>query len=219
MKKIILLFVVPLFFIISCKLDYEIYTNTNEISEIVNILFPRIIELENVLIKKQPTSSTCGITTVTIMSNYFNSTNHEASDLIKKYNVNSSRGSSRDDILRWLRGELPEKNIEYKSNGTSVEMIMNIHNLLNNNIPVPISFGSLNPYNKPFYDFHASVVYGINLDNETITIANTYGYIEKLTLIEFLNAMSFTEIDKYPLFQQTALLRNNMEKNGYFLIN
>jgi hypothetical protein len=217
MKKINLFFAVSLFSVFSCTLDSDIYTNTNEISDTIGSLQPRVILLNNVSVKKQPDSSTCGITSVTIMSNYFNNTDYEVKDLIKRRNANG--GASFDDMKKWLQLEMPEKNVVLKSKVSNEEMLRNIHASLDNNNPVLISFGAPNPYNKPFYDFHASVVYGINLDKEKITIANAYGFIEEISLVIFLNRMSFTEIDKYPLIQQTVLMRNEMDKNVYFLVN
>ena len=216
MKKIILLFIVSLIFNISCKMDSEIYTDTYEISEIINSLSPRVIEINNVSVKSHSEDGYCGISSVTIMSNFYNNTNYEVNDLIKRRNAN--KGASYEDTKKWLQLELPGKNIVFESNVKNGDMIRNIHNSLNNNNPVLISFGAQNPFNKPFYDFHASVVYGIDLDNKTITIANTYGYIEKTSLVDFLNRMSFTEIDKYPLIQQVVLMRNGMDKNSYFLV-
>jgi hypothetical protein len=198
-------------------LDSDIYTNTSDVSGTIGSLQPRVILLNNVSIRKQPDSSTCGITSVTIMSNYFNKTDYEVSDLIKKHNANG--GASFDDIKKWLQLELPDKNIVFKSKTTNEEMIRNIHTSLHKNNPVLISFGAPNPFNKPFYDFHASVVYGINLDIEIITIANAYGYVEEISLVDFLNRMSFAEADKYPLIQQSVLIGNGMDKNTYFLVN
>jgi len=216
-KKIILIFAILFLAIISCTLDSGIYTNTDEISDIIISLHPKVILLNNILVKAQPEDGYCGIASVTIMSNYFNYTNYEANDLIKR--LNAKKGASNDDLRNWLQLEMPDKNIVFKSNMANKDMISNIHASLNNNNPVLICFGAPNPYNKPFYDFHASVAYGINLDKETVTIANAYGHIEEISLVGFMNRMSYTEIDKYALFQQYALLRNLMDKNCYFLIN
>jgi len=83
-----------------------------------------------------------------------------------------------------------------------------------------IFFGAYNPFNEPHYDFHASPVTGINLDSETITIANVYGFSEEISLVDFLNRMSFAETRKYPLIQQFILVMTNlMDRNVYFLID
>jgi len=218
MKKLYLLFIIPVLLMYTCKSDAKIYTNINEINNTTESLQPKIIKLNNIIIKTQPNSKTCGITSVTIISNYFNNTNYEVNDLIKKYNVNISKGSYNNDIKKWLQGEIPNKKFEIKLNGTNDTMIENIHSSLDNNNPVLIIFGAPNPYNKPFYDYHASVVFGIDLENEIITIANAYGYIEELSLIEFFNRMSLTEIDKYTLFHKFLITMNQMDINTYFLL-
>jgi len=218
MKKIYILFIISEIFMYSCKLDEKIYTNTNEINNIIESLQPKVIKLNNIILKTQPNSKTCGITSVTIISNYFNNTNYEVNDLIKKYNVNISKGSYNNDIKKWLQGEIPDKNIEINLNDANDVMIKNIHTSLNNNNPVLINFGALNPYNKPFYDYHASVIFGIDLDKGIITIANAYGYIEELSLVEFLNRMSLTEVDKYTFFHKLLIKMKRMDINTYFLI-
>jgi len=202
--------------IASCTLD-GVYTNTDELSDAIKTLQPRVVVLNDISIKTQPDAYTCGITSVAVMSNYFNGTDYEATDLISKYNA--SNGSTVDDMKKWLQGELPGKIIVYESNGTNEDMIRNIHASLYNNNPVVILFGSPNPYNEPYYDFHGSVVYGINLDSQTIIIANSYGYREETSLADFLNRMLYTELEKYPSVQQFQIRRNRMDRNAYFLIN
>jgi len=216
-KGILFLVICMLMGITACEKLDEVYTNTDELSDIIETLQPRVIELDNIKIKAQPYNGVCGITSVTVVSNYFNNTDYEANDLIQKYNATSG-GSNNDDMKKWLQGEMPEKKIVNKSNETNKDMIRDIHTSLYDNNPIVVSFGAPNPYNEPYYDFHSSVVFGINLDNETIIIANSYGYREEISLVDFLNRMSFTEIEKYPTVQQFSLKRNRMDKNDYFLI-
>ena len=216
-KGILFLVICMLIGITACEKLDEVYTNTDELSDVIETLQPKIIELDNIKIKAQPYNGVCGITSVTVVSNYFNNTDYEANDLIKKYNVTSG-GSSNDDMKKWLQREMPEKIFVHKSNGTNKEMISDIHASLYDNNPIVVSFGAPSPYNEPYYDFHSSVVFGINLDNETIIIANSYGYREEISFVDFLNRMSFAEIDKYPSVQQFSLIRNRMDKNDYFLI-
>jgi hypothetical protein len=193
----------------------DVYTNTAEIHNTINGLQSRIIELDNIFVLKQPNSTSCGITTIAIASNYFNNTNYSVNDYVEKYTTGSSSGG---DMKDWLQREMPERSILYKENVTAEEMIRDIHASLDNKNPVVIMFGAVNIYNEPYYDFHASLVYGINLDDETITIANAYGYIEEISLVDFLNRMSYTETSKYP-FMQKISIRFFQSKNAYFLIS
>ena len=193
--------------------NVEVYTSTGSISASIETLQPEIIELNHISVKKQPDAVTCGITAVTVMSNYYNNTDYEANDLIAKHN---SKGNTDGPEL--LRRELPGRNITFKSNGLNDEMIGDIHASLKSNNPVMVYFGAPNPYNEPFYDSHGSVVYGLNLDIETITIANSYGYREEISLVAFLNRMSYTERDKYTAAQRFLWKFIGVPKNQYIMV-
>ena len=228
MKKIRKFVILPLLFILLAALAFslifvimrgniEIYRDTDSISDAVQSLRPSVILLENVSAIPQPDGLSCGITTVTMMSNYYHHADLEATALIERYDT---KGNSYDDMISALREEIPGRAVTLRTNATDEEMIRDIHASLNGSDPVMISFGSRNPYNEPYYDFHASVVYGMDLERETITIANAYGYSEEVSLVDFLNRMSYTETKKYPLFQQFVLVLTNMQnKNTYFLVD
>jgi len=191
-----------------------IFINTNEFA--IESLQPRVINLDKVSVKSHPVDGYCGISTVTVMSNFYNNTDYEPADMITKYNT---KGTSGNDMMMCLEGELPGKTITYKSNGSKEELLRDIHASLHSNNPVIITFGAPNPFNQPYYDFHGSVVYGIDLDNQTITIANVYGYIEEISFADFLNRMSYTEIENYPLIQQFVLVLTKwQDRNAYILV-
>ena len=218
MKKFLLLIIVPallafLLIIILLPANVEIYANTDEISGVVSSLQPRAIELDGITIKAQPDSTTCGITTVAVISNYYNDTDFEANDLVAKH---GSKGTS--DMAELLGKELPGKTIASKSNVTNEEMIRDIHASLKNNNPVAIYFGAPNPFNEPYYDSHGSVVCGIDLENESITIGNSYGYREEISLVDFLNRMSYAERDRYTSAQRFVWKFTQVNKNQYFLV-
>jgi hypothetical protein len=207
-----------IFGLFSCA-NPTVYKNIDELQITLDALYPKKVELTGMKIEKQPTSSTCGITAVTVVSNYINKKNNTVNNLIEKYNVNTSKGSSTSDIKNWLSSENSDKAIKYKSNESNEIMISAIFDSLKNNIPVLAFLGSLNEYDIPNYDFHASVVYGIDITNQTIKIANSYGYSEETTLVDFINRMSFTEVDKYPSSQQFIIKMGMIDKNMYYLVN
>ena len=220
-RKILLRIVLPLllaivigfcvFVWVALSADDAIYTNTDTISDAIGSLQPRVIILDAIEVKTQPTATTCGITAVAVMSNYFNHTDYEALDLMEKY--------STRDVSDWLQGELEGRTTVFHANGSNDAMIRDIHASLCDGKPVLIYFGAPNPYNAPYYDFHGSVVYGMNLDSETILIANVYGYCEELSLVDFLNQMAFAETRKYPFIQRFVLkCTKSMDKNMYYLV-
>ncbi len=59
---------------------------------------------------------------------------------------------------------------------------------------------------------------GINLEEKQVDIANVYGYEERIPIIDFLNRMSYSEIDKYPLMQRIIIKLELIDTNSVFLI-
>ena len=215
-KNILLITVLllVLFFIyVLLPVNIEVYMNDDSLSSAIGSLHPRRIELNGISIKEQPDSTTCGITTVTVISNYFNCTAYEVNDLLNKYN---SKGTT--DTAELLQLELSEREVNFISNVTNDKMIRDIHASLNRGNPVVVYFGAPNPYNKPFYDSHASVIYGINLDSKTITIANSYGFSEEISLVDFLNRMSYAERNKYTFAQRFLWKFFTVNKNMYIIV-
>lgn len=82
---------------------------------------------------------------------------------------------TNEKFISLLTEELPGYKVTYQYGQSDVELIKAIHMQLKNGIPVPVFFGAENPYNKPYKDFHASVVTGMDLEKKTIGILNVYG--------------------------------------------
>lgn len=197
----------------------EPYTSTDLISYTLSGLSPSNVEISNVQILTQPNSNTCGITAVTVMSNFFNNSNYTIEEVMQRNNVSLNQSTSQSDILTWLKKEIPEKTIKYHKNEDVNLMITEIHASLSDNNPIIIFFGSPNPYNSPMYDFHASTIYGINSIDETILISNSYGYEETISIVDFLNRMSFAELDKYPSTQKNIIKWGLIDKNMLFIVS
>jgi len=96
----------------------KVYTNTDEISNVISTLQPRIIELDNISVIAQPDSLSCGIATVATVSNYFNNTNYDINHFTEKYSTGSSSGNN---MTEWLQQEMPGRTILYKTNVTADE--------------------------------------------------------------------------------------------------
>lgn len=203
--------------LLSCS-AVEPFLSLDGIEGSIDDLSPRRIAIDAVRVLTQPDSGTCGITTVAVMSNFFNDADLTVSDLMAKYGVVSGQSTDQEALRAWLAAELPGYSIEYRHDDESAALLGEIHASLALNRPVAIFFGSPNPYNAPYYDFHASTVTGIDLDLRTITIANSYGYMETMTLLDFLNRMAFTELDKYPQAQRFAIGWGLIPTNMIFLV-
>jgi hypothetical protein len=198
--------------------NIEPFTDLTHLSGDISKFEPRVVDIDGVKIYKQPDKTTCGIATISTIASYSRGEELPPEKLIGKYDLQENGGMDYEQFLKYLSLELPEYEIEYINGLDDFELIKTIHEQLERNIPLPVFFGSLNPYNEPFYNFHASVVTGIDLEKKQINIANVYGYEEQIHLVEFLNRMSYRETEKYPFIQRIIIKMGLIDTNSVFLI-
>lgn len=94
------------------------------------------------------------------------------------------------------------------------DLIKKVYESLSRGIPVPFEWAAL--YGKE-WTLHYSLVIGIDIPNDTVTVANPYGYIERLSLKEFLDRTSFEAFKKMPSFFQLGFAFGVFEKNTIFI--
>lgn len=181
-------------------------------------LTPENIELSGVDTIQQPTKTTCGITAVTIVSNFCNAQSSTVEELISRNNVDPSQGTSTELLIQLLEFELPGRSIDYFHGEATSTLLSRIHTSLDAGNPLVAIMGAPNPYNKPLYDFHTVVIYGIDLERQVLLISNPYGYTEELSFIDFINRMSFSELGKYPIIQQLIIQNKLIDRNMLFVI-
>jgi len=215
--SLLLLIIIVFGTLITCK-HIEPVGDLRHLSGDIDTLEPGVVFIEGLEIYTQPDDLTCGIATLSTVVSYLTEEEIFPEDLASKYNIPEKGGMNYDQFLNYLSLELPEYEIKYSSGLNDFELIKAVHHQLTDGMPVPVFFGSPNPYNKPFYDFHASVVTGINLEEGQVDIANVYGYKERISIVDFLNRMSYREIDKYPFMQKIIIKLELVDTNSIFLI-
>jgi hypothetical protein len=194
MKSRIILALLPVV-IISCA---SLALSRNDIDKAKKTLSPQVLYLENIRIVKQPSQNSCGISTFTNVCNYLKAEDGTIDHYIEKYSWSLEVGVGPETLVRLLEKELPDYTANFYSEISNVRVLSLIHASLNQGIPVIVLFGSPNIFDPPYYDFHFSTIYGLDLPNETITISNAYGFIETITLMEFQKRMIFSDKSLYP---------------------
>ena len=189
--------------------------STEQLIEQLQALNPRVVSVEGVPIYEQPDAYTCGITTVSAVASYLRQEDVPPASLIEKYGIKG--GMNEYKFYEILAKELRGFQVRFMNDLSDTELINAVHESLKNGFPVPVFLGSANPYNKPFNDFHASVVTGMNLNTLQVQIANVYGYEEQISLNEFLNRMAYRG-PNYPLVQKVVLRLGLMPENLIFQI-
>ena len=97
---------------------------------------------------------------------------------------------------------------------TDSELLKAVYDSLANGVPVPIEWAA--KYGDE-WTLHYSLVTGIDIPNDKVIVANPYGYVEEITLEEFLDRTSFDAYTNMPLFLKLGFAFNIFEKNTVFI--
>ena len=95
------------------------------------------------------------------------------------------------------------------------ELIDTVYNNLSKGIPVPFEWAAL--YGDE-WTLHYSLIVGIDIPGDKVTIANPYGYYEELSLSELLDRTSFEAFEDMPWFLKMGFAVGIFEKNTVFTV-
>ena len=93
------------------------------------------------------------------------------------------------------------------------ELLKEIYNSLKKGNPVVIEWAA--KYEEK-WTLHFSVVSGLDINYDKVTIYNPYGYIEEICLDEFISRISFSAYQKMPLFLKFGFALGAFRKNTIF---
>lgn len=96
----------------------------------------------------------------------------------------------------------------------NTELIDKVYDCLQNGVPVPFEWAA--KYNNE-WSLHYSLIIGMDIPNDKVTVANPYGYIETLSIKELLDRTSFKAFHNMPFFYQLAFAFGIFEKNTIFI--
>ena len=167
------------------------------------------IEIEGIELVKQHIS--CGYATIEMLSTYYG---HKVSEdaLSEKNNGGISTSSSKGflkEVNRSIDGIKYVKNSYLKED----ELLKRIYISLSNHHPVAIEWAA--KYEEE-WTLHFSLVSGIDIANDKVIVYNPYGYIESITVDEFLDRTSFKAFKNMPLFLNFGFAFGAFEKNTIF---
>lgn len=97
----------------------------------------------------------------------------------------------------------------------SSEMLSCIYQSLSNGVPVPFEWAAKQ---DDTWTLHYSIVIGMDVENDVMKVANPYGYIEEITLKEFVQRTSFEAYEDMSLFLKYGFALGIFEKNAIFIM-
>ncbi|MBD5119023.1 MAG: hypothetical protein HDT37_07930 [Clostridiales bacterium] len=156
-------------------------------------------------------SISCGYAAIEMFS-MWNGGNITEENLYNEYGkVVTSTGKSFCSEFNKQFPEYETQMFKYLKNS---ELIAKVYESLSQGIPVPFEWAAL--YENE-WTLHYSIVIGMDIPNDTVTVANPYGYLEKISLEDFLNRTSFEAFEDMPFFYKLGFAFGVFEKNTIFI--
>ena len=114
-----------------------------------------------------------------------------------------------------MNKRFPAYTTTMRSNLTNTELLDTVFVCLSEGKPVPVEWAAL--YGDD-WTLHYSLIVGMDIPNNTVTVANPYGYMEEVSVAEFLERTSFEAYEHMPLFLKLGFAFGFFEKNTVFTV-
>ena len=166
------------------------------------------VEITGLELVKQHIS--CGYASIEMISTYYGSPVTE--DELDARNKAISTAST-DGFLKEINKSIPSKSFVKRTYLKNNVLLKEIHDSLKKNNPVAIEWAA--KYENE-WTLHFSVVSGLDLENDNVTVYNPYGYIENVTTKEFISRTTFNAYKNMPLFLNFGFAFGAFHKNTIF---
>ena len=118
-------------------------------------------------------------------------------------------------FCREMNRQFPEYTTEMHRYLTDTELLKQAYDSLSRGIPVPFEWAAL--YGD-VWTLHYSLIIGMDIPNDRITVANPYGYYEELSAEEFLERTRFDAFENMSVFLKLGFAFGIFEKNTVFYV-
>ena len=166
------------------------------------------VEISHIELVEQHVS--CGYATIEMISSFYG--NKVTEDELDARNPSVSTSSS-NGLLKEINKCIPTKTFEMHSYLKNDDLLKEIHDSIKNDNPVAIEWAA--KYEGE-WTLHFSVISGLDLTSDNVTILNPYGYIENITVDEFIDRASFNAYKNIPLFLNFGFAFGAFDKNTIF---
>ena len=122
--------------------------------------------------------------------------------------------STGKSFEREMNRQFPEYKTTMYKYQTDSELIKRAYMSLKNGIPVPFEWAAR--YDDT-WTLHYSLLIGMDIPGDKVTVLNPYGYTEELKLNDFLRRTSYDAYEDLPLFLEMGFAFGFFEKNTIFI--
>ena len=176
-----------------------------------NATYSQKVEVEGINLVKQHIS--CGYATIEMMSEFYGEKITE-DDLDKKNNGGVSTSSTKG-FYNEINDSIKNKEFVSRTYLDNDVLLKEIHGSLEKNNPVAIEWAA--KYEEE-WTLHFSVVTGLDICSNQVTVYNPYGYIENLSVSDFLERTTFEAFESIPLFLNFGFAYGAFHKNAIFYL-
>ena len=155
----------------------------------------------------------CGYASIEMISSFYGNKISE-DDLDNRNGAIST--ASTNGFLKDINKSIPAKTFVKRAYLKNDSLLKEIHESLKNNNPVAIEWAA--KYEDE-WTLHFSVVSGLDLANDNVTVYNPYGYIENINVDEFIDRTTFKAYKNIPLFLNFGFAFGAFHKNTVFYAN
>ena len=154
----------------------------------------------------------CGYAVIEMFSRW-NGGDLTEEDLYAEYGkVVTSTGKA---FCEEMNKRFPEYTTTMRSYLTNTELLDTVYACLAAGKPVPVVWAAL--YGDD-WTLHYSLIVGMDIPNDKVTVVNPYGYMEEVSVAEFLDRTSFDAYEHMPLFLKLGFAFGFFEKNTVFAV-
>ena len=155
----------------------------------------------------------CGYAVIEMLAIWNGNTDITEQALYGKYGkIVTSTGKAFEKEMNRQFPEYTTTMYKYLKNEELIDLV---YGSLASGFPVPFEWAAML---GDVWTLHYSLVIGLDVPNDLVTIMNPYGYIEEIGLQEFLNRTSFEAYEKMPLFLELGFAFGIFEKNTVFIV-
>lgn len=172
--------------------------------------YQEAVWIDNVEVITQEVS--CGYAVIEMFSAWDGGSITEES-LYEQYGkVVTSTGKS---FCEEMNKQFPQYKTTMHSYLSDTELIDKVYDSLAKGVPVPFEWAA--KY-EDAWTLHYSLIIGMDVPNDKITVANPYGYIEELSLEDFLERTSFEAYENMPFYFKLGFAFGLFEKNTVYIV-
>ena len=159
-----------------------------------------------------PQNYSCGYAVIQMISQWNNSGLTEEVLYKEHGKIVTSTGKA---FAKEMNRKFPEYKTRMYKYLKNTELIDKVYESLATGVPVPFEWAAKKDGE---WTLHYSLITGLDVPGNKITIANPYGFVEEMSMEEFLKRTSFDAYEEMPLFIKFGFAYGVFEKNTVFIL-